>query len=164
MTEPTEFPTNEQPDASMPLPAGPPPSWSNPSSPPTFAQPTPGQPPLGQSPHGQQGYGQQGYGQTPYGQQPYGQPGYGYQSPVNPFDSRATTILVLGLLGLVFCQILGIVAWVMGNTLKKEAEAAGWPEPGTAKAGRILGIIATCIMIAVILIYALILVVAIASS
>ena len=30
-------------------------------------------------------------------------------------DSQATTILVLGILSLVVCQILGPIAWVMGN-------------------------------------------------
>lgn len=149
----------------MPLPASAPPSS------PQFGQPIPGPPPsqygqpgYGQPPYGQQPYGQQPYGQQPYGQPGYGQPVYGYQSPTNPFDSRATTILVLGLLGLLLCQILGIVAWVMGNTLKKEAEAAGWPEPGTAKAGRILGIIATVIMILVIVFYILFFVVIAASA
>jgi hypothetical protein len=84
--------------------------------------------------------------QPTYGTPAYGAPG-GY-SNVNPYDSRATTIMVLGILGLVICGVLGIVAWVMGSNLKKEAEAAGYPEPGQAKAGRICGIIASCFMIA----------------
>ena len=63
-------------------------------------------------------------------------------------DSQATTVLVLGILGLVLCQILGPFAWVMGN---KEIAAidAGQRAPenrGTAQAGRILGIIATALM------------------
>lgn len=41
--------------------------------------------------------------------------------------------------------LIGIVAWVQGNSLKNRAEAAGWPEPGTGKVGRILGIVGTCI-------------------
>lgn len=64
-------------------------------------------------------------------------------------DSQATTILVLGILSLVLCQVLGPVAWVMGN---KELEGidAGRRAPegrGTAQAGRILGIISTVLMI-----------------
>ena len=60
-----------------------------------------------------------------------------------PEQSQATTILVLGILGIVICQFLGPFAWVMGN---KELEAidAGRRPPenrGTANAGRILGII-----------------------
>ena len=64
-------------------------------------------------------------------------------------DSQATTILVLGILGLVLCQVLGPFAWVMGN---KELEGidAGRRAPenrGTAQAGRILGIISTVLLI-----------------
>jgi hypothetical protein len=67
-----------------------------------------------------------------------------YGVPVaNPFDGRATTVLVLGILGLVFCQICAPVAWVLGHNLRRDAIAAGWNEPGTAKAGRICGIVGT---------------------
>jgi uncharacterized membrane protein YjgN (DUF898 family) len=64
-------------------------------------------------------------------------------------DSQATTILVLGILGLVLCQVLGPFAWVMGN---KEIAGidAGRRAPenrGSAQAGRILGIISTVLMI-----------------
>jgi hypothetical protein len=64
-------------------------------------------------------------------------------------DSQATTILVLGILGLVLCQVLGPFAWVMGN---KELAGidAGRRAPenrGTAQAGRILGIISTVLLI-----------------
>ncbi len=66
-----------------------------------------------------------------------------------PEDSQATTVLVLGILSLVLCQILGPFAWVMGN---KELAAidAGRRAPenrGTAQAGRILGIISTVLLI-----------------
>ncbi len=59
--------------------------------------------------------------------------------------SQATTILVLGILGLVCCGPLGIVAWVMGNN-EIQAIDAGRRDPanrGTANAGRIVGIVAT---------------------
>lgn len=82
----------------------------------------------------------------------------------NPFDSKATTILVLGILGLVVCQILAVVAWVMGNNLKKEAAAAGYPEPGQAKAGRICGMIGTILMVIGVVFFVLIFVLAAASS
>jgi hypothetical protein len=64
-------------------------------------------------------------------------------------DSQATTILVLGILSLVLCQVLGPFAWVMGN---KELAGidAGRRAPenrGTAQAGRILGIISTVLLI-----------------
>jgi len=96
----------------------------------------------------------QGWGQP----QPWGQPQqpqwagpppyqpYGMYGP-NPYESRSTTILVMGILGLVLCQLLGPVAMVMGGNLKREAEAAGYPEPGQAKAGRICGMVATGILV-----------------
>ncbi|MEN8112781.1 MAG: DUF4190 domain-containing protein [Actinomycetota bacterium] len=64
-------------------------------------------------------------------------------------DSQATTILVLGIIGLVMCQVLGPFAWIMGN---KEIAAidAGLRAPqnrGTAQAGKVLGIIATVLLI-----------------
>lgn len=62
--------------------------------------------------------------------------------------SQATTILVLGILGLVCCGPLGIVAWVMGNN-EIQAIDAGRRDPanrGTANAGRIVGIVATVLL------------------
>ena len=65
-----------------------------------------------------------------------------------PEASQATTILVLGILSIVVCQILGPFAWVMGN---KEIEAidAGRRPPenrSNANAGRITGIIGTVLL------------------
>jgi hypothetical protein len=64
-------------------------------------------------------------------------------------DSQATTILVLGILSLVICQILGPIAWVMGNNELAGIDAGRRPPQnrGTAQAGRILGIISTVLMI-----------------
>ena len=64
-------------------------------------------------------------------------------------DSQATTILVLGILSLVVCQILGPIAWVMGNNELAGIDAGRRPPQnrGTAQARRILGIIATVLMI-----------------
>ena len=64
-------------------------------------------------------------------------------------DSQATTILVLGILSLVVCQILGPIAWVMGNNELAGIDAGRRPPQnrGTAQAGRILGIISTILMI-----------------
>jgi len=59
----------------------------------------------------------------------------------------ATTIFVLGLLGLLLCQILGIIAWVQGNTYLESCRRLGVQPDGMAVAGRILGIIATIILI-----------------
>ncbi len=56
--------------------------------------------------------------------------------------------MVLGILGLVICQILGPFAWSMGN---KEMQAidAGLRPPenrGTANAAKILGIVSTVLL------------------
>jgi hypothetical protein len=76
------------------------------------------------------------------------QPQFPSESGAYPESSQATTVLVLGIIGIVLCQILGPFAWVMGN---KELEAidAGRRPPenrGTANAGKILGIIATVLL------------------
>ena len=66
------------------------------------------------------------------------------QAAAYPENSQATTILVLGILGLICCGPLGIVAWVMGNN-ELQAIDAGRRDPnnrGTANAGRIIGMIA----------------------
>ncbi len=65
-----------------------------------------------------------------------------------PEQSQATTILVMGILGLIICGILAPFAWVMGN---KELAAidSGLRSPenrSTANAGRILGIIGTVLL------------------
>lgn len=62
---------------------------------------------------------------------------------------RATLVLVLGILSLLICQPLGIVAWIMGNTDLKQM-AAGTMDPSgkdTTNIGRILGIIASALLI-----------------
>jgi uncharacterized membrane protein YjgN (DUF898 family) len=68
-----------------------------------------------------------------------------YQAPNHP---QATTVLVLGILGLVLCQILAPFAWVMGNRVVQEIDAAGGAMGGRdlANIGRILGIIGTVLI------------------
>ena len=70
-----------------------------------------------------------------------------------PFDgyreeSQAVTALVLGILSIVLCQLLGPFAWKIGND-ELAAIAAG-RRPGenvsTAQAGRICGIVGTCLL------------------
>jgi hypothetical protein len=70
---------------------------------------------------------------------------------VNPYDARATTILVLGIVGLVLFPPAGIAAWIMGSQLRKEANAAGYHEPGQSRAGRICGVIATIVTVAMLI-------------
>ena len=67
--------------------------------------------------------------------------------PLNPH--RGVLILILGILSIVCCFILGIVAWVMGNNDLREM-AAGRMDPsgrGLTQAGKICGIIGVAIQI-----------------
>lgn len=64
-------------------------------------------------------------------------------------------ILVLGILGIVICVICGIIAWVMGNSDLKAMDN-GTMDPtgrGITNAGRICGIVGTCIACVGLLIY-----------
>ncbi len=74
---------------------------------------------------------------------------YGYQPVYSaPKHPQATTVLVLGILGLVLCQLLGPFAWHMGNKAKREIDAnpAAFSGEGEVNAGRIMGIIGTAIL------------------
>lgn len=74
------------------------------------------------------------------------QPGYPAMPPAN--HPQATTVLVLGILGLVVCGILAPIAWVMGNRVVAEIDASGGTMGGreNANIGRILGIIGTVLI------------------
>lgn len=65
-----------------------------------------------------------------------------------PEASQSTTILVLGILGLIICGVLAPFAWVMGNKELEAIDAGRRPieNRGTANAGRILGIIGTVLL------------------
>ncbi|GAA1523144.1 DUF4190 domain-containing protein [Nocardioides humi] len=80
----------------------------------------------------------------------YGAGGYGGGD-----HPQGTTILILGILGLVCCGPLGIAAWVMGNKAIKEIDAnpSAYTNRGTVNAGRICGMIATILMIVGIVAY-----------
>ena len=76
-----------------------------------------------------------------------------YQPP--PPDSAAssnngTIVLVLGILGLVFCQFLAPVAWIMGNNTLKTMDQMGGGDPSArsqVNIGRICGIIGTVVLV-----------------
>ena len=71
------------------------------------------------------------------------------ETPAYPEPSQATTALVLGILGIVCCQPLGIFAWIIGNS-ELEGIRAGRRNPaneGTASAARILGIIGVALLV-----------------
>lgn len=97
---------------------------------------------------GPEQYPQQQFPATGFPGQPGGQFGY-----VFPENSQASTALILGLLGLLFCAICAPFAWSIGQ---KEIDAidAGRRDPSKrdiANAGKILGIIGTVLLVASIL-------------
>lgn len=102
--------------------------------------------------------------QHPYGQQPYGQQPYGYAPPQD--HPQATTILVLGILGLVLCQVLSPFAWVMGNRVVREIDASGGRVGGrgSANAGRICGIVGSVLLGITVLIFVIVIIAAVASA
>ena len=113
------------------------------------SQPPYGQPSYGQPSYGQPSYGQPGYGVPAQGQPPYPPQGYPPYGGVNrPDHPKSTTVLVLGILGLVLCQVLSPFAWVMGNRVVQEIDASGGHLGGrsSANAGRICGIIGSVLL------------------
>jgi hypothetical protein len=75
-------------------------------------------------------------------------PQFPSDSGAYPEASQATTVLVLGIIAIVLCQLLGPVAWVMGNNELAAIDSGRRPPEnrGTANAGRILGIISTVLL------------------
>ena len=71
-----------------------------------------------------------------------------YTAPLYTYTSRGTTILTLGILSLVICQILGPIAWAMGNEERRRIALGQTPPDGdgVTNAGRICGIIGTALL------------------
>jgi amino acid transporter len=73
----------------------------------------------------------------------------GSEPPPTPgVPHRGVTILVLGILGIVCCGIMGILAWIWGNNDLEEMGAGRMDPAGRdmTNIGRILGMIATALM------------------
>jgi len=68
-------------------------------------------------------------------------------------STQAVIALVLGIVGVVCCNILGPVAWFMGNQELKAIREGRSPAAGEglAKAGMILGIVGTVLLVLAIL-------------
>jgi hypothetical protein len=124
--------------------------------------------PYGQPPqYGQAGppqYGQPGppaYGQPQYAPQP------GYPVAYAPDHPRATTALVLGILGVVLCQLVAPFAWVIGRRTVAEIDGSNGQlgGRGSAQAGYVLGIVGTVLLgLALLAVIAWIVLVALAFS
>ncbi len=114
-------------------------------------QPPPPPPPPGQPPYGG------GYPPNQYGAPPIG----GY---VPPDHHQAVTVLILGILGLVVCQVISPFAWVMGNRVVREIDASNGQVGGrgTANAGRICGIVGTFLLAAGLVFAVVIIIIALA--
>ena len=84
-------------------------------------------------------------------QVPYGAPQLPAYGPVPPDHPKATTVLVLGILSVVVCGVIAPFAWVMGNQVIREIDASGGAVGGRSNAnvGRILGMVVSILMIAV---------------
>ena len=94
---------------------------------------------------------------VPGAQPPMGQ-------PLKPH--RGTTVLVLGILGLVICVICGIIAWVMGKNDLEEIDA-GIMDPsgrGLTQAGKICGMISCILALVGIALWLLIVVIGIGAA
>lgn len=125
-------------------------SMGSPPPPPGHESPG-GPPPWGPPPGG------------PYGG-PYGPGAYGaYYAPGHP---QGTTVMVIGILGLVVCQLLGPVAWIMGNNAIAEIDAnpMAYSNRSAVQAGRICGIVSTAILVFSAVIFLIVLLVAASSS
>ena len=116
----------------------PPPSGSDPSQPPV-------QPPM-----------------PPYGAPQY-LPAYG---PVAPDHPQATTVLILGILGLLVCGAIAPFAWVMGNRVVGEIDASNGAMGGrgNAQAGRVCGIVGSVLLGLALVFLLLLVVIALGSS
>ena len=67
----------------------------------------------------------------------------------NSGQPNGPLILILGILSIVLCQILGPVAWIMGNngmTLLNSGQGDE-AQRGNVNAGRICGIVGTVILV-----------------
>lgn len=117
----------------------------------------PYQQPYQQQPY-QQPYQQEPYQQEPYQQQPYQQPYYHqpyYQQYGPPPDHpQATTALILGIIGVVMCQLLGPVAFVIGRKALREIDASGGTLGGrsNAQVGYILGIVSMVLLVVLVVV------------
>jgi hypothetical protein len=83
-----------------------------------------------------------------YGQQPYGAPAPGGNNKL------ATWALVTGILSLLCCSPLGVVAIILGRKAEQEIRVTGQAGAGLAKAGFILGIVALALLVLQIILFA----------
>jgi len=59
---------------------------------------------------------------------------------------KATTVLILGILGLTVCAFCAPAAWLMGNSYVQSCRSAGVQPESSGTTGRLLGIIGTVLL------------------
>lgn len=71
------------------------------------------------------------------------------QHPSGLPPHRGTLIMVLGVLGIIMCQVVGVVAWVLANKDLAEMDAGRMDPSGRdlTRVGKILGMIAVGLML-----------------
>jgi len=82
-------------------------------------------------------------GSVPPGYTPYGSGGV-REHPAG------STVLTLGILGILCCGFLAPFAWAKGARVRKEMAAepgVTWSNSGSVTAGYVLGVVGTCILI-----------------
>ncbi len=68
------------------------------------------------------------------------------QPQIAPSDNQATTIFILGLLGVMFCALLAPIAWIQGSSYRSTCRIMEVQPNGLATAGWVLGIIGTVLL------------------
>lgn len=138
--------------------SNPPGDGPTPPEEPNQSQPNEPQPDRPQSNEPEPGYwerqARQQQGQQPYPPQQYPPqaqtPGYAGPAPYQyaPDHPKATTSLVLGILGVVLCQVVAPFAWAMGKRTLDEIDASQGQVGGrgAAQAGYVLGIVGTVLL------------------
>lgn len=96
---------------------------------------------------GPEGYGPaMSYPPPGYGPPGYGPQGYGGYQQEHP---QGNTVLILGICGLVLCQLCGPFAWSMGNRVLAEIDRnpGAYSNRSAVNTGRILGMVSSILMI-----------------
>ncbi|TVQ90590.1 MAG: hypothetical protein EA397_12220 [Deltaproteobacteria bacterium] len=70
-------------------------------------------------------------------------------------ESRGVVIFAVGLVSVLACQLLGPVAFIMGQAYVRDCQAWGVEPSGLGQAGRILGIVSTVLLVLALVIYGL---------
>lgn len=92
-------------------------------------------------------------GSDPTGARPAAPPPQ--QQPASSTD-EGLPALIVGILGLMFCQFLCPVAWVLGSNYMSRCRARGVEPSSTGNAGRIIGMVGTILLVLGIAAYVLV--------